>query len=64
VKRVVVTGLGMINSLGLDKESAFSAILEGQCGIKKTESGNRRAYALSLRSYNIEELKSGKDENA
>jgi 3-oxoacyl-(acyl-carrier-protein) synthase len=34
VKRVVVTGLGMINSLGLDKESAFAAIVEGKCGIK------------------------------
>jgi len=38
VKRVVVTGLGMINSLGLDKESAFSAIIEGECGIKVIES--------------------------
>ncbi|WP_295421042.1 beta-ketoacyl-ACP synthase II [Sulfurovum sp.] len=38
MKRVVVTGLGMINSLGLDKESAFSAILEGKCGIKIIES--------------------------
>ena len=37
MKRVVVTGLGMINSLGLDKESAFTAILEGKCGIKKIE---------------------------
>ena len=34
MKRVVVTGLGMINSLGQDKESAFSAIIEGKCGIK------------------------------
>jgi len=28
----------MINSLGLEKESAFSAILEGKCGIKVIES--------------------------
>jgi len=35
VKRVVVTGIGMINSLGLDKESAFAAIVEGKCGIKE-----------------------------
>ncbi len=27
----------MVNSLGLDKESAFSAILEGKCGIKTVE---------------------------
>jgi len=34
VKRVVVTGVGMINSLGHDKESSFQAIIDGQCGIK------------------------------
>lgn len=34
LKRVVVTGMGMINSLGLDKESSFKAIIDGQCGIK------------------------------
>ncbi len=34
MKRVVVTGLGMINSVGKDKESSFKAIVEGECGIK------------------------------
>ena len=34
MKRVVVTGVGMINSLGHDKESSFQAIIDGQCGIK------------------------------
>jgi 3-oxoacyl-[acyl-carrier-protein] synthase II len=33
VRRVVVTGLGMINSVGNDKESAFKAICDGVCGI-------------------------------
>ncbi len=37
MKRVVVTGLGMINSLGLDKESSFKAIVNGECGIKTIE---------------------------
>jgi len=37
VKRVVVTGLGMINSVGEDKETSFSAILDGKCGIKTIE---------------------------
>jgi len=37
VKRVVVTGLGMINSLGHDKESSFEAIVAGKCGIKTIE---------------------------
>ncbi len=35
MKRVVVTGLGMINSLGMDKESSFKAIVDGKCGIKR-----------------------------
>ncbi len=30
---MVVTGIGMINSLGHDKESSFKAIVEGECGI-------------------------------
>lgn len=33
MKRVVVTGLGMINALGLDKDSSFKAICEGQSGV-------------------------------
>ncbi len=32
MKRVVITGLGMINALGHDKES-FKAIVNGECGI-------------------------------
>ncbi|EDG1733140.1 beta-ketoacyl-ACP synthase II [Campylobacter coli] len=35
MKRVVVTGIGMINALGLDKESSFKAICEGKSGVKK-----------------------------
>lgn len=35
MKRVVVTGIGMINALGLDKESSFKAICEGKTGVKQ-----------------------------
>jgi len=35
VRRVVVTGLGMINSLGHDKDSSFDAIIKGECGIDR-----------------------------
>ncbi|EAH5885711.1 beta-ketoacyl-ACP synthase II [Campylobacter upsaliensis] len=35
MKRVVVTGIGMINALGLDKESSFKAICEGKSGVDK-----------------------------
>jgi len=48
VKRVVVTGLGMINSLGLDKESAFAAIVEGQCGIKHIESFDTEKHTVKI----------------
>ena len=34
LRRVVVTGLGMINCVGQDKESSFKAIVNGECGIK------------------------------
>ncbi|RDU59374.1 beta-ketoacyl-ACP synthase II [Helicobacter marmotae] len=34
MRRVVVTGLGMVNSLGLNKEDSFKAIVNGKCGIK------------------------------
>lgn len=33
MRRVVITGLGMINSLGHDKDSSFEAIINGECGI-------------------------------
>lgn len=35
LKRVVITGLGMINSLGLDKDSAFDNICAGKTGVRK-----------------------------
>ncbi|RAX52703.1 beta-ketoacyl-ACP synthase II [Helicobacter sp. 16-1353] len=38
MQRVVVTGIGMINSLGLTKESSFKAIVDGKCGIKNITS--------------------------
>jgi len=33
MRRVVVTGMGMINAVGNDKESSFKAICDGECGI-------------------------------
>ena len=35
MQRVVVTGLGMINSVGNNVEESFKAIVEGVCGIDK-----------------------------
>ncbi|MCV6607073.1 MAG: beta-ketoacyl-ACP synthase II, partial [Campylobacterales bacterium] len=33
MRRVVVTGIGMINALGHDRETSFKKIVDGQCGI-------------------------------
>lgn len=38
MKRVVVTGIGMITALGLDKESSFKSICEGKTGVKHISS--------------------------
>ncbi len=38
----------MINSLGLDKESAFSAIVEGKCGIKLIESFDTEKHTVKI----------------
>ena len=48
MKRVVVTGLGMINSLGLDKESSFKAIVNGECGIKNIELFDPEKYSVKI----------------
>lgn len=48
MKRVVVTGLGMINALGLDKESAFSAIIDGKCGITNIESFDTEKQTVKI----------------
>lgn len=35
MRRVVVTGLGMINSLGLNRRDSFKSIVNGECGVKR-----------------------------
>ncbi len=48
MKRIVVTGLGMINALGLDKESAFSGIIDGKCGITNIESFDTEKHSVKI----------------
>ncbi len=48
MKRVVITGIGMINSLGLDKESSFKAIVNGECGIKKISSFDTSKHSVQI----------------
>ncbi len=48
MKRVVVTGMGMINSLGLDKESSFKAIVDGECGIKSISLFDTQKHSVKI----------------
>jgi len=48
VRRVVVTGLGMINAVGNDKESSFKAILDGQCGIERITLFDASNYGVQI----------------
>ncbi|MDR2342736.1 MAG: beta-ketoacyl-ACP synthase II [Campylobacteraceae bacterium] len=65
LKRVVVTGIGMINSVGLDKDSSFKAIVEGKCGIKKITlfdaSNHSVSIAGEIEGFNPEVVLDGKE---
>ena len=48
MRRVVVTGLGMINSLGLNRRDSFKSIVEGQCGIKRIASFDASEFPIQI----------------
>jgi 3-oxoacyl-[acyl-carrier-protein] synthase II len=48
MRRVVVTGIGMINSVGHDKESAFKAICDGECGIDTITIFDPEPYSVKI----------------
>ncbi|NLC27252.1 MAG: beta-ketoacyl-ACP synthase II [Campylobacteraceae bacterium] len=48
MRRIVVTGIGMINSVGSDKESSFKAIIEGKCGIKSITSFDTTNHTVKI----------------
>lgn len=65
MRRVVVTGIGMINAVGLNRDDSFSAIVEGKCGIKKITSFDTSDFPVSIAGeivgFNSEEVLSPKD---
>ena len=65
MRRVVVTGIGMINAVGLNREDSFSAIVEGKCGIRKITSFDASDFPVSIageiEGFNPEEVLSPKD---
>lgn len=48
MRRVVVTGMGMINSVGNDKESSFKAICSGECGIDTITIFDPESYSVKI----------------
>ena len=48
MKRVVVTGLGMINAVGNNKEESFKAIVEGKCGIDRITLFDPSDYSVQI----------------
>ncbi|WP_034583942.1 beta-ketoacyl-ACP synthase II [Helicobacter pametensis] len=65
MRRVVVTGLGMINSLGLDKKSSFKSIIEGNCGIRRISSFDADHFPVQIageiEGFNPEEVMEPKE---
>ena len=50
MKRVVVTGLGMINGVGHDKDTAFDAIVAGECGIDTITIFDPEGFSVQIAS--------------
>lgn len=48
MRRVVVTGLGTINSLGLDLESSFEAIINAKCGIERISNFDASTHSVQI----------------
>lgn len=48
MRRVVVSGLGMINALGLERKKSFKSIIEGQCGVRKISSFDASNFPVQI----------------
>ena len=48
MRRVVITGLGMINSLGNNVSDSFDAIVDGKCGIDKISLFDATEYSVQI----------------
>ncbi len=48
MRRVVVTGLGMINAVGHNKEESFKAICDGECGIDTISIFDASSYSVRI----------------
>lgn len=48
LRRVVVTGVGMVNALGLNKDISFERIVKGESGIKRIESFDVTDFSVQI----------------
>jgi 3-oxoacyl-[acyl-carrier-protein] synthase II len=48
MRRIAITGLGMINSLGLNKDTAFKNIVDGKCGIKTINTFDPEKHSVKI----------------
>ena len=48
MRRVVVTGIGMINSVGHDAQTSFDAIVSGKCGIDRISLFDPEGYSVQI----------------
>jgi len=46
--RVVITGLGVVSSIGLGKEAFWAALLEGKSGIQPIRSFDASSYSCQI----------------
>jgi 3-oxoacyl-[acyl-carrier-protein] synthase II len=65
VRRVVVTGLGMINALGNDRESSFQKIVNGETGVREITlfdtSNHSVKIAAEVRDFDPKEVMNPKE---
>ena len=47
-RRVVITGLGCVSSLGLDADTLWRKLVEGQCGISRVENFDITGYECQI----------------
>ncbi len=51
MRRVVVTGIGLLSSIGVGKEKTWNNLLNGKSGIKKIDQFNTDEYSCKIAGY-------------
>ena len=51
MRRVVVTGIGLLSSIGVGKEKTWTNLLDGKSGIKKIDHFNTDDFTCKIAGY-------------